>query len=92
MRLISAGMNLSEELQYATELARARPLVIEQYGKVGRLLKRNNEAVTDADRASQRLIVAGLRADSPGTELSARKTTPAMPSPSMSPIPPDETG
>ncbi|HEX4056293.1 MAG TPA: inositol monophosphatase family protein [Tepidisphaeraceae bacterium] len=55
-------MNLSEELQYATELARAAgALVIEQYGKVGRLLKRNNEAVTDADRASQRLIVAGLR-------------------------------
>ncbi len=55
-------MNLNEELRCATELARAAgALVIEQYGKVDRLLKRNNEAVTEADRASQRLIVAGLR-------------------------------
>ena len=55
-------MNLKEELQYAIELARgAAALVIEQYGKVDRLIKRGNEAVTDADRASQRMIVTGLR-------------------------------
>jgi myo-inositol-1(or 4)-monophosphatase len=55
-------MNLSEDLQYVIELARAAgALVMEHYGKVDRLLKRNDEAVTDADRASQRLIVAGLR-------------------------------
>jgi myo-inositol-1(or 4)-monophosphatase len=61
VRLISAAMNLTEELRLATELARtAGALVAEQYGKVERLLKRQNEAVTEADRASQRLIVAGL--------------------------------
>jgi myo-inositol-1(or 4)-monophosphatase len=55
-------MNLSEDLQYVIELARsAGALVMEQYGKVDRLLKRNDEAVTEADRASQRLIVTGLR-------------------------------
>ncbi len=60
-------MNLTEELHTATELARtAGALVAEQYGKVDRLLKRHNEAVTEADRASQRLIVAGLRRKFPG--------------------------
>jgi myo-inositol-1(or 4)-monophosphatase len=55
-------MNLNEELRCATELARgAGALVIEHYGKVDRLVKRGNEAVTEADRASQRMIVAGLR-------------------------------
>jgi myo-inositol-1(or 4)-monophosphatase len=60
-------MNLSEDLQYVIELARsAGALVLEHYGKVDRLLKRNDEAVTEADRASQRLIVAGLRKRFPG--------------------------
>ncbi|MGD0461494.1 MAG: inositol monophosphatase [Tepidisphaeraceae bacterium] len=55
-------MNLSDELECATELARAAgALVAEQYGKVDRLLKRHDEAVTEADRGSQRLIVSGLR-------------------------------
>jgi myo-inositol-1(or 4)-monophosphatase len=55
-------MNLSEDLQYVIELARlAGALVLQKYGKVDRLLKRNDEAVTEADRASQRLIVTGLR-------------------------------
>jgi fructose-1,6-bisphosphatase/inositol monophosphatase family enzyme len=55
-------MNLSEDLQYVIELARsAGALVLKHYGKVDRLLKRNDEAVTEADRASQRLIVTGLR-------------------------------
>jgi myo-inositol-1(or 4)-monophosphatase len=55
-------MSLSEELQFTAELARAAgALVLENYGKVDRLVKRHNEAVTDADRASQRLIVSALR-------------------------------
>src|SRR3954471_13805929 len=59
-------MNLNHDLQYAVELARqAGRGVLEQYGKVERLTKThaaaNQEAVTEADRASQRVIVAGLR-------------------------------
>jgi myo-inositol-1(or 4)-monophosphatase len=55
-------MNLSEDLKYVIELARAAgALVMDNYGKVDPLLKRNDEAVTEADRASQRLIVSGLR-------------------------------
>jgi len=57
-----ADMPLTHDLQYAIELAlQAGKIVSEQYGKVRRLTKRNEEAVTDADRASQRLIVGGLR-------------------------------
>src|SRR5271170_2559944 len=60
-------MNVSEDLQYVIQLARsAGALVLEKYGKVDRLVKRNDEAVTEADRASQRLIVAGLRKRFPG--------------------------
>jgi myo-inositol-1(or 4)-monophosphatase len=60
-------MNVSEDLQYVVDLARsAGALVLSHYGKVDRLLKRNDEAVTDADRASQRLIVTGLRKRFPG--------------------------
>jgi len=55
-------MNLPEELSYAIELARgAARIVLEHYGKVQRLTKRHDEAVSEADRASQRFIVAGLR-------------------------------
>ena len=59
-------MSLSHDLQYAAELARgAGKIVLEHYGKVERLTKTHaaatDEAVTDADRASQRFIVAGLR-------------------------------
>ena len=55
-------MSASHDLQYAIELARgAGKIVLDQYGKVRRLTKRYEEAVTDADRASQRHIVAGLR-------------------------------
>jgi myo-inositol-1(or 4)-monophosphatase len=58
--------SLAHELQYAIELARgAGRIVLEHYGKVERLTKTHAttsaEAVTDADRASQRFIVAGLR-------------------------------
>jgi myo-inositol-1(or 4)-monophosphatase len=59
-------MSLAYDLQYAVELARgAGKIVREKYGKVERLTKTNaaasQEAVTEADRASQRFIAAGLR-------------------------------
>lgn len=55
-------MSLAQDLQFAIELARgAAKIVLDHYGKVRRLTKRHAEAVTDADRASQRFIVAGLR-------------------------------
>lgn len=59
-------MSLKQDLQYAIELARgAGKIVLEQYGRVERLTKTHiaasAEAVTEADRASQRFIVAGLR-------------------------------
>jgi myo-inositol-1(or 4)-monophosphatase len=55
-------MSLTQDLQYAIDLARgAAKIVLDRYGKVRRLTKRYEEAVTDADRASQRFIVAGLR-------------------------------
>ena len=59
-------MSLAHDLQYAIDLARgAGRIVLDQYGKVERLTKTHSaakeEAVTEADRASQRFIVAGLR-------------------------------
>src|SRR5688572_19977002 len=59
-------MSLTHDLQYAIELARgAGKIILEHYGNVARLTKTHaaatSEAVTDADRASQRFIVAGLR-------------------------------
>ncbi|HEX4796766.1 MAG TPA: inositol monophosphatase [Humisphaera sp.] len=59
-------MSLKQDLQFAIELARgAGKIVLEQYGKVERLTKTHvaasAEAVTEADRASQRFIIAGLR-------------------------------
>ena len=59
-------MSLAHDLQYAAELARgAGKIILDYYGKVERLTKTHSaateEAVTDADRASQRYIVAGLR-------------------------------
>lgn len=60
-----------DDLTFAKALARdAGKLVLEHYGKVRRLTKThvaaNEEAVTEADRASQRFIVAGLRDQFPG--------------------------
>ncbi|HYO09902.1 MAG TPA: inositol monophosphatase [Tepidisphaeraceae bacterium] len=60
-------MSLAHDLQYAAELARgAGKIILDRYGKVERLTKTHaatsDEAVTEADRASQRFIVAGLRA------------------------------
>jgi myo-inositol-1(or 4)-monophosphatase len=59
-------MSLQHDLQYATDLARgAGRVILDHFGKVERLTKTHiattDEAVTDADRASQRYIVAGLR-------------------------------
>lgn len=59
-------MNRREELNIVIEIARAAgTLAMEQYGKVLRLTKTNratqNEAVTEADRACQRLIVTELK-------------------------------
>jgi myo-inositol-1(or 4)-monophosphatase len=61
-----ASASLAHDLQYAIDLARgAAKIVLEQYGKVERLTKTHAaasaEAVTEADRASQRFIVSGLR-------------------------------
>jgi myo-inositol-1(or 4)-monophosphatase len=57
---------LASDLQYAIDLAKgAGRVVLDHYGKVERLTKTHSaatdEAVTEADRASQRHIVAGLR-------------------------------
>jgi myo-inositol-1(or 4)-monophosphatase len=59
-------MSHAHDLQYAIDLARdAGKVILDHYGNVQRLTKTHvaasAEAVTDADRASQRLIVAGLR-------------------------------
>ena len=59
-------MSLAHDLQYAVELSRgAGKIILEHFGRVERLTKTHvaasAEAVTDADRASQRFIVAGLR-------------------------------
>ena len=71
-------MSLKYDLQYAIEVARgAGKIVSDQYGKVSRLTKRQAEAVTDADRASQRYIVQALRSRSRGTGSSVRRTRPA---------------
>ena len=60
-------MSLSDDLQFISDLARAAALLVRKnYGKVQRLTKRHDEAVSEADRASQRLIVAALRKRFPG--------------------------
>ncbi|HET6247172.1 MAG TPA: inositol monophosphatase [Tepidisphaeraceae bacterium] len=64
-------MSLKQDLQFAIELARgAGKVVLGHFGKVERLTKTHiaaqDEAVTEADRASQRYIVAGIRRRFPG--------------------------
>ncbi|MDB5333820.1 MAG: putative inositol-monophosphatase [Phycisphaerales bacterium] len=64
-------MPLTHDLQFAVELARgAGKIVLDHWGKVERLTKTHvaasSEAVTDADRASQRFIIAGIRKRFPG--------------------------
>src|ERR1700741_1478377 len=63
-------MNLLEDLKLARQLTRdAGKIVRDLYGKTDRLTKTHaaakDEAVTEADRAAQRLIVAGLRKQFP---------------------------
>ena len=67
-------MNLPPDLQFVMDVARqAGALVLEQWGKVDRLTKTHaattDEAVTEADRASQRLIVAELRERFPNDNI-----------------------
>jgi myo-inositol-1(or 4)-monophosphatase len=62
---------MTDDLQFAIDTARsAGKIILEHYGRVRRLTKTHvaasNEAVTDADRASQRFIVAQLRDRFPG--------------------------
>jgi myo-inositol-1(or 4)-monophosphatase len=64
-------MSLKHELQVASELARvAGAIALDHFGKVERLTKTHaattDEAVTHADRACQRAIVAGLEKAFPG--------------------------
>src|ERR1700760_3751811 len=64
-------MSLSHDLQFIFDIARqAGALILDRWGKVDRLTKTHamttDEAVTEADRASQRLIVAALRKRFPG--------------------------
>jgi myo-inositol-1(or 4)-monophosphatase len=60
-------MSLSEDLAFVVSLAEsAATIVLDHYGKVERLTKRQAEAVTEADRMSQRHIVAALRKKFPG--------------------------
>jgi fructose-1,6-bisphosphatase/inositol monophosphatase family enzyme len=59
-------VNLADQLKAVISIARAAgSLILEHYGRVERLTKTHsaadNEAVTAADRASQRLIVSRLR-------------------------------
>jgi myo-inositol-1(or 4)-monophosphatase len=64
-------MSYSPDLQYVVDVARsAGKVVLEHYGQVERLTKTHAaasaEAVTEADRATQRHIVAALRKRFPG--------------------------
>src|SRR5215216_2137526 len=73
-RCMSSSAKLTHDLQYAIDLCRgAGKIILDHYGKVRRLTKTHiattDEAVTDADRASQRFIVAGLRQRFPADGL-----------------------
>jgi myo-inositol-1(or 4)-monophosphatase len=64
-------MSQSHDLQFVAELARgAGKVILEYFGQTERLTKTHqaakSEAVTVADRASQRFIVAGLKKRFPG--------------------------
>jgi len=67
-------MSLQDDLTFAIQLARgAGAVVLQHYGKVARLTKTHatttDEAVTDADRATQRFVVAGLKKQYPNDGL-----------------------
>jgi len=60
-------MNREQEMAEAVAIAgAAAQVVLEHFGRVTRLTKYNAEAVTEADRASQRLIISELRRRFPG--------------------------
>jgi myo-inositol-1(or 4)-monophosphatase len=64
-------MSLEQDLLFAKDVARAAgQVVLHHYGHVERLTKTNSatkdEAVTEGDRASQRLIVAAINKQYPG--------------------------
>ena len=55
-------MTLTHDLQHAIQLARdAGRIALQYFGHVQRLTKRNAEAVTHADRDTQRFILANLK-------------------------------
>ncbi len=59
-------MKLDNELQCAKELAQtAGQVILKHYGHVRRLTKHHDESVSEADRESQRTIVAGLKQSFP---------------------------
>lgn len=59
-------MSLAQDLQYTVDLARnAGQIVLDHFGHTRRLTKRHAEAVTDADRATQRFILNSLRQQFP---------------------------
>ena len=63
---MTLNQSLNQDLQYAIEVARgAGKIAMDYFGKVERLTKTHaattDEAVTEADRATQRFIVASLR-------------------------------
>jgi myo-inositol-1(or 4)-monophosphatase len=67
-------MSSPQELQYVTDLAReAGRIALSYFGHVERLIKNNSastdEAVSEADRATQRTIVAGLKRRFPNDGL-----------------------
>jgi fructose-1,6-bisphosphatase/inositol monophosphatase family enzyme len=64
-------MSLAHDLQFTVDIARqAGKVALDHWGQVARLTKTHamttDEAVTEADRATQRLIVAALRKRFPG--------------------------
>ena len=64
-------MTLANDLQFTIDIARrAGKVALDHWGQVARLTKTHaattDEAVTEADRATQRLIVAALRERFPG--------------------------
>jgi myo-inositol-1(or 4)-monophosphatase len=64
-------MSLAHDLQFTVDIARqAGKVALDHWGQVARLTKTHSmttdEAVTEADRATQRLIVAALRKRFPG--------------------------
>ncbi len=63
-------MNLLEDLRFCVDLVRqAGQVALKHFGRAQRLTKRHAEAVTAADRETQRFIISGLRSRFPGDGL-----------------------